>query len=315
MDNGDKTTQKKALLGKLVVEWEHRVATSPNSPFQEPANTPTHHPGDNSNKTTGTHQALRYKEGHKRRTSCSMHLSSIMGRVRIFLNDGTSTIATEDMMQACNRDNRGKDDINAPVDMNSTPTTVPFRVWNPTGVEDYPPPSLSDKNRSDLSTGNALGSTNAPSLISGCTNAHTLSHTNAQGTNAWTGKTATNEDYTNAPTPMLSDKITPNGRCCPKAHNKNSNAHPLIETHGRGTTLYYPVPPFILGDSIFADFGDINGKQRAFVLEAQHPQYYLQLESGRKVCTSTKWAFLAPMIMPCKQNDIGHDCNYPFAET
>jgi hypothetical protein len=37
------------------------------------------------------------------------------------------------------------DDINAPVDMNTMPMTVPFRVWNITGVKDYPPPRLRDK--------------------------------------------------------------------------------------------------------------------------------------------------------------------------
>jgi hypothetical protein len=77
--------------------------------------------------------------------------------------------------------------------------------------------------------------------------------------------------------------------------------------------LYDPGPPFILGDIIFADFGDINGKQKAFVLEAQQPQYYLQLESGQKVCMSTESAFLAPMLTLCKQNDIDHDFNDPFA--
>jgi hypothetical protein len=171
-----------------------------------------------------------------------------------FSTDGASTIATE--IQAYDRDNRGNNDINTPVDMNTT------------GVEDYPPPCLRHKNRSDISTGNALGSTNAPSSISGCTNASMLSHTNAQGTNAWTGKTATNKGWTIASAPMPSDKITPKGRCGPKAHNMNSNAHPLIETHKRGTMLYNPGPPFILGDIIFADFGNINRKQRAFVLEA-----------------------------------------------
>jgi hypothetical protein len=64
----------------------------------------------------------------------------------------------------------------------------------------------------------------------------------------------------------------------------------------------------------FADFGNIDGKQRAFVLEAQHPQYYLQLELGWKVCMSIDTAFLAPILTPCKQNDISHDFNDPFAE-
>jgi hypothetical protein len=113
---------------------------------------------------------------------------------------------------------------------------------------------------------------------------------------------------------MPSDRITPNGRCGPKAHNKNSNALPFAETHEWGTALYNPGPPFILGDIILADFGKIHGKQRAFVLEAQHPQYYLQLAFGQKVCTSTNTAFLAPMLMPCKQNDISHDFNDPFAD-
>jgi hypothetical protein len=233
------------------------------------------------------------------------------GQGKKFSNDGASTIATEDTMQACNRDNRGNDDTNK---MNTTPTTVPFRAWKATRVEDYPPPSLRDKNRSDISTCNYSGSTNTPSSISGCTNAPTLSPTNAQGTNAWTGETATYKGCTNAPAPMPSDKITPNGRCRPKAHNKNSNAHPLIETHKRGTTLHNPGPLFILEDIIFADFGNIDGKQRAFVLEAQHLQYYLQLKSGRKVYMSTKLAFLAPMLTPCKQNDIGHDFNDLCAE-
>jgi hypothetical protein len=47
---------------------------------------------------------------------------------KIFLNDGASMIATEDMMQAYNRDDRGNNDINTPVDMNTTPMMVPFRV-------------------------------------------------------------------------------------------------------------------------------------------------------------------------------------------
>jgi hypothetical protein len=180
------------------------------------------------------------------------------GQGKKFSNDGALMITTEDTMQACDGENWGNDDINAPVDMNTMPTTVPFRAWNATGVEDYPPPSLRDKNWSDVSTGNDLGSTNASSLISGCTNTPTLSYTNAQGTNAWTGKTATNKGCTNAPAPMLSDKITPNGRCHPKVHKKNSNAHPLIETHKRGTSLYNPGLPFILGDIIFADFGNFD---------------------------------------------------------
>ncbi len=112
--------------------------------------------------------------------------------------------------------------------MNTMPTTVPFKAWNATGVEDYPPPCLRDKNRSDVSTGNTSGSTNALPLISGCTNAPTLSRTNAQDTNVWTGKTAPNEGCTNAPAPMPSDKITPKDRRGPTAHNKNSNTHPLI---------------------------------------------------------------------------------------
>jgi hypothetical protein len=101
--------------------------------------------------------------------------------------------------------------IDAPVDMKTTPTTVAFRAWNATGVEDYSPPSLRDENRSDISTRNATGSTNAPSLTLDCTNAPTLSCTNVQGTNAWTGKTAMTKGCTNAPAPMPSDKITPNG--------------------------------------------------------------------------------------------------------
>jgi hypothetical protein len=82
----------------------------------------------------------------------------------------------------------------------------------------------------------------------------------------------------------------------------------------QGTTLYNTGRPFILGGIIFADFGNINGKERAFVLEAQNPQYYLQLELGRKVCMSIDTAFLAPILTPCKQNDIDHDFNDPFAE-
>jgi hypothetical protein len=94
------------------------------------------------------------------------------------------TITTKNKIQAYDRDNRGNNDINAPVDMNTTPMAVLFRAWNATAVEDYPPPRLRDKNRSDTSTGKTLGSTNAPSLISGCTNAPTLSRTNAHGTYA-----------------------------------------------------------------------------------------------------------------------------------
>jgi hypothetical protein len=79
-----------------------------------------------------------------------------------FLYDGASTIVTEDKMRAYNRDNRGNKDINAPFNMNTMPMTVPFRAWNATRVGDYPPPNLRDKNWSDISTGNALVSTNAP---------------------------------------------------------------------------------------------------------------------------------------------------------
>jgi hypothetical protein len=140
-----------------------------------------------------------------------------------------------------------------------------------------------------------------------------LSSTSAQGTNAWTGETAMTEGCTNAPASMPSDKTTPYGRCHPKAHNKNSNTHLLIETHKLGTMLYNPGPLFILGDVIFAEFGDIDGKQKAFVLEAQQPQYYLQLYLGHKVCMSTESAFLALMLMPCKQNGIGHDFSDLFA--
>ncbi len=50
------------------------------------------------------------------------------------------------------------------------------------------------------------------------------------------------------------------------------------------------------------------------MLEAQHLGYYLQLELGQKVSTSIVLAFLAPMLMPCKQNDISHDFNDLFAE-
>jgi hypothetical protein len=89
---------------------------------------------------------------------------------------------------------------------------------------------------------------------------------------------------------------------------------PLIETRKRGTMLYNPGPPFILGDIIFADFCNIHRKQRAFVLEALHPRYYLQLELRWKICTSTNTAFLAPMLMPCKQNDIVHDFDDLFTE-
>ena len=81
-DNRDETTQRKALLGKLAVEWEHRVAISLNSPIRKPANTPAHRPGDNSKGTSGTHQALWYKGGQKIRTLCSMHRSSTTGKVR-----------------------------------------------------------------------------------------------------------------------------------------------------------------------------------------------------------------------------------------
>ncbi len=78
--------------------------------------------------------------------------------------------------------------------------------------------------------------------------------------------------------------------------------------------LYTQGPPFILGDIIFANFGDINGKQRAFVLEAQHPRYYLQLKLGRKVCTSANLAFFASMLVSWQQNDISHDFDDPFTE-
>ncbi len=81
-DNGDETTQKKTLLGNLAVEWEHRVATSLNSPIWEPANTPAHHPGDNSKETLGYIEHCGKKKEKIMRTLCSMHRSSTTGKVR-----------------------------------------------------------------------------------------------------------------------------------------------------------------------------------------------------------------------------------------
>ncbi len=156
MDDGDKMTQKKALLGKLAVEWEHRVASGLNSSIWEPANTPTHHPGDNSKGTSGIHWALWYKEG-KKNENLVLHAPLLNNRQgKKILNDGASRIAAEDTMWACNRDNRGKDDVSVLVDMNTRPTMVPFRAWNTTRVENYPSPSLRDENQSDTSTGNML---------------------------------------------------------------------------------------------------------------------------------------------------------------
>ncbi len=83
-DKGNKTIQKKALLGKFLVEWEHRVATSLNSPIWEPTNTPTHRPGKNSKGASGKHQALRCKEKQKMRALCSMRCFWITDKVRYF---------------------------------------------------------------------------------------------------------------------------------------------------------------------------------------------------------------------------------------
>ncbi len=50
------------------------------------------------------------------------------GQGKKLSNDGALLIATENMIRTYDRDNRGNNDINAPVDMNIMPTTVPIRA-------------------------------------------------------------------------------------------------------------------------------------------------------------------------------------------
>jgi hypothetical protein len=98
------------LLGKSAVEWEQRVATSLNSPIWEPANTPTHHPGDDSKEISGYIEHCGTKKG-KKYENLVLHAPLLdNGQGKKYLNDGALTITAEDTMQACNGDNRGKDD-------------------------------------------------------------------------------------------------------------------------------------------------------------------------------------------------------------
>ncbi len=72
--------------------------------------------------------------------------------------------------------------------------------------------------------------------------------------------------------------------------------------------MYYPGPPFPVGNVILADVCK-HRLQRAFVMESDHPQYQLRLENGVTVSTSIQESWLKSRIL-----GMAPDQDDPFAE-